>query len=558
MKKLTSDSTSANGMAPKGIFVSHIAPNGTSDHTKLRGGYYTPDVVGAFLAAWGVESGMKVLEPSAGSGDLVRAAARRIGDGDILAVELDPQEAAKIAALNLPNAQVVNDDLFSWYESRPPDSAFDCVLGNPPFIRYQDFPEKHRTPAFELMRREGLNPNGLTNAWAPFVVAATRALRIGGRLALVLPAELLQVGYAAEIREYLVKHYSDIVVITFRRLIFKEIQQETILLLGIRSRRRSVANLTFVELDDAEDLADFDPDEIASVPIELNKAREKWTQFYLSPAELSLIRSVEENPCFGRLGEFAEVDVGIVTGRNNYFVLSQSEAAALGLTQHCTPLVGRSAQIPGLVLRASEWSELSNTGEKCLLLNIGDITREDLTEHALEYITAGEQSGIDNGYKCRIRKPNWWRVPSVWTPGAFLLRQIHEGARIVLNQAGVTCTDTIHRLRIQQDVSPEWIAGVSMNSVTLAFSEIRGRSYGGGVLELEPTEAEGLPFPKDSRKPVPLDRLDKLVRSRDTHRIADAVDQVAFHNIDLSKADIITLRGVWQRLYKRRSGRRRN
>lgn len=51
--------------------------------------------------------------------------------------------------------------------------GFDAVLGNPPFIRYQNFPEGHREVAFDLMRRAGLHPNRLTNAWVPFLVVST-------------------------------------------------------------------------------------------------------------------------------------------------------------------------------------------------------------------------------------------------------------------------------------------------------------------------------------------------------------------------------------------------
>ena len=109
---------------------------------------------------------------------------------------------------------------------------FDVVVGNPPFIRYQNFPEVHRIGAFEIMREVGLQPNGLTNAWAPFLVAGVRLLNEGGRLAMVIPAELFQVGYAAAIREYLSHAAMSFTIVTFKRLVFDGIQQEIVLLLG--------------------------------------------------------------------------------------------------------------------------------------------------------------------------------------------------------------------------------------------------------------------------------------------------------------------------------------
>ena len=56
--------------------------------------------------------------------------------------------------------------------------------------------------AFYSMERVGLRPNRLTNAWVPFLVAGTLLLSKTGRLAMVIPAELLQVIYAAELRSF--------------------------------------------------------------------------------------------------------------------------------------------------------------------------------------------------------------------------------------------------------------------------------------------------------------------------------------------------------------------
>ena len=145
------------------------------------------------------EGAEAILEPSAGDGAFVEAVARRLGRrGRIDAIELHEDEASKIRA-RVPTANVADGDAFTWY-SVDRDGTYDAVVGNPPFIRYQTFPEAHRAAGFALMHLEGLRPNRLTNAWVPFVVLATRALRPGGRLAMVVPAELLQVTYASELR----------------------------------------------------------------------------------------------------------------------------------------------------------------------------------------------------------------------------------------------------------------------------------------------------------------------------------------------------------------------
>lgn len=523
---------------------------------KVRGGYYTPAPISELLARWAIQSNRaQVLEPSCGDGVVAEAAARRLSGGSLVAVELDEAEARKAQERLNTRGHVVVGDFFTWYVATPRTASFDAVVGNPPFIRYQGFPEEHRTAAFGIMRQEGLRPSRLTNAWVPFVVAATAALRPGGRLALVVPAELLQVSYAGELREYLVRKYRRIVIVSFRQLLFPGTQQETLLLFGIRDDAGG-ARMKWIELDGLGDLGDIETIAATNgIPADLDHAREKWTQYYLTADELALIHRVEKSEAFVTLGSLASVDVGVVTGQNEFFVVAESFAAAHDLQEWCSPMVGRSSQIPGIRLTTGEWEALRSTDQKCFLVRMPIVPRLELPPAAEAYVASGEDALVHAGFKCRIRLPTWWSVPSVWTPEAFLLRQIHDGPRIVANNAGVTCTDTIHRLRLRQEVSPEALAAASLNSVTFAFAEIRGRSYGGGVLELEPSEAERLPFPRFMTG-LPIAEIDQLVRARKTEEALDLVDRALLGSAGLTTADTAALRGIWRKLSQRRLGRR--
>lgn len=524
--------------------------------SKLRGGYYTPLSIASFLADWAVQSPTsRVLEPSAGDGAFVRAVERNLQGGELDAVELFDEEAEKIRQSVGKDVSVSSQDVFAWYTADR-DATYDAVVGNPPFIRYQTFPEAHRSRGFAMMNDVGLRPNRLTNAWVPFIVLATRALKPGGRLAMVVPAELLQVTYAGELREYLARSYTELTVLTFKRLIFDGIQQETVLLLGVRAEGNAAASMTFHELESEVDLDTALHDSPPPVCADLDHGREKWIQYYLSPLELGLVREIEASDAFTRLGAIANVDVGVVTGRNQFFVLTPSAARDLGVEQSCLRLVGRSAQVPGLVLNSDEWQALYEADGRCLLLQLGKTPREELSADALDYVEAGERAGHHHGYKCKIRLPHWWFVPSTAIPDAFMLRQIHEGPRIIQNVAGATCTDTIHRVRVAPGIDAGWLAGASINSVTFAFSEIRGRSYGGGVLELEPTEAEGIPFPHPNGQ-LPLADLDLWARRKETKQMLDEVDRLVLADSGLTPDEILTMRGAWEKLSGRRRDRKR-
>ena len=82
------------------------------------------------------------------------------------------------------------------------------------------------------MKENGFHPTKLTNIWLPFLILSCLALSENGRLGMVIPAELFQVNYAGETREFLARYFDRLTLITFQKLVFEEIQQEVILLLG--------------------------------------------------------------------------------------------------------------------------------------------------------------------------------------------------------------------------------------------------------------------------------------------------------------------------------------
>jgi adenine-specific DNA-methyltransferase len=160
---------------------------------KLRGGYYTPERIAHFLADWAIRSGSdSVLEPGCGDGNILTAAATalmarggrrdRIA-GQIQGIEIDPREAEKamgrLASLDFPPADNIwTGDFLDYCEQHLFDERrFDAAVGNPPFIRYQNFQEAPRSVAFRLLKYAGLRPTRLMNAWVPFVVASTLMLK---------------------------------------------------------------------------------------------------------------------------------------------------------------------------------------------------------------------------------------------------------------------------------------------------------------------------------------------------------------------------------------------
>ncbi|MBM4035679.1 MAG: SAM-dependent methyltransferase [Planctomycetes bacterium] len=552
-----------------------MANGKATEADKLRGGYYTPRFIAEALVSWAVRAPSdRVLEPSCGDGVFLAAAARRLlalgaspgaAARQVTGVELVEGEARKAAEAFLSlvghDATVHRGDFFSFCDSGA-FGDFDCVVGNPPFIRYHDFPERSRLLALNLMLFLGLRANRLTNAWVPFVVASVNALRTGGRLGMVLPAELLQVSYASQLRGFLVDSFERITLVTCNRMLFAAAEQEVLLLLADGRRPARTAGgkcrIATAEVETAEQLvAKLDHRaRFAGALKTVNHETEKWIKYFLSPREISLMRELRASDACAQLRQFAEVDVGIVTGRNEFFVLSRHDVERFALHPYVVPLIGRSAQLSGAIVTSADWRQLGEDGERVYLFDANSNGGGGLSAEAQAYVALGEKRGCHTTYKCSVRTP-WYAVPSVWLPDCFLFRQIYDFPRVVLNEAQATSTDTIHRVKCR--AAPRAFAENVYTHLTAASAEIEGRSYGGGVLELEPTEAEKLLVPRELGSAVRLEEVDRLVRAGRLQDVLIENDRlVLMERMGLSRSQCSMLRRIWSKLRERRRARSRS
>ncbi len=522
------------------------------------GVYSTPQKIARFLAEWAVRSPSDlVLDPCSGDGVFLEQVADRLHSlglrnglhTHLFGVEINravaERTSRRLQQLYQVSQRIIPQGFFRTLQTLRNES-FDVVIGNPPFARYRDFlPEQERQLAFDYLENHGFKSSKNTNAWVPFVVAGFHLLKPGGRLSMVLPAELLQVAYAAAIRDYLHNQFGFIYVVAFDRLVFPEVEQEVVLLMGTKGEGRG--------LHLVESRGDTDPDLLSRSRFPqdpVQNSTEKWTQYFLDDEQRRTLRATLSCPQVVRLGEVATVDVGVVTGDNSYFVMNAHTAEERGISEkRLNSIVTRTNQMKGLVFTKSDWR---NANSNYLLVANGD---HRMSRGLKEYIHYGEENGVQNGFKCSIRKP-WYSVPSVWTPDALLFRQIGAFPRIVLNRAQVTCTDTIHRVRFQDKKKSRAIVASFHNSLTLACAEIFGRSYGGGVLELMPTEAEKLPIPLLD-DPQLLSEMDDVARNSPIEAIELGDERILHEMLKLSRKTISLIHGAWFTLSERRRARRR-
>ena len=286
---------------------------------------------------------------------------------------------------------------------------------------------------------------------------------------------------------------------------------------------------------------------------------EKWTPALVAKEALAIYRALAGDR-FEPLGAWGGAYLGAVTGNNRFFALTVAEARARGLrrgdTVRISPPGARHLREPRFT--EAMWKRLAADGARCLLL----APHGEPSDAARRYLAEGERAGVAKAYKCRVRKP-WWRVPRVDAPDLIVTYMNNDRPRLVDNAARAEILNSVYGVRLTPERRPvgRGILPIAcLNSVTLLGAELVGRAYGGGLLKMEPREADTLPVPT----PGCLERATRALRSlkpqvalspradglRD---VVEAVDAIVL--ADVPGGELRKIRAARETLFRRRRAR---
>lgn len=534
-----------------------------SSEQKLRGAYYTPlQLAGAMAGLFASQNISTVLEPSCGDGVFLDALQNlNLLDkvDKLTAVEIEPDEAEKVRDRysEFDQIEVCTEDFFDYYNRVLAKERFDLILGNPPYIRYQYLKESQRKMQSQILTSHGMKANKLINAWVAFIVACVQILSEKGKIAFVIPAEILQVAYAEDLRLYLANNLAKITLITFEQLVFPDIEQEVVVFIGEKGEEEK--GIRIIEMNN---LAGFETLDLRQNGFQkMQHVKEKWTKYFTTAKEMELIQTIRLDKRFAKFADYGLINVGITTGNNSYFSITEDVCEKYNLENVTLPLIGRSSHAHGIFFTDEDWEKNKASGKRARLICFPDVPLQNYPAGHIKYIEMGEQNDEHEGYKCSIRD-RWYIVPSVWVPDAFFLRRNNLYPKFVLNRCSAVSTDTMHRIKFINGVEPENALLSYYNSISFAFTEICGRSYGGGVLEILPGEMGNIVIPKVPEidqvlRASLLEQIDSIVRNDDDiEKALDIVDQELLVNVlGIEIEWCKQCRAIWKKMQKRRLGR---
>ena len=505
-----------------------------STKQKLRGAYYTPERVAEKMVEFFQEDSSihSILEPSCGNGvfvDMVQKKQLLKDGGTMTAIEIEDSEVKKAEKKIYSSADIrlFAMDFFQYYAENKDEARFDLILGNPPYIRYQYLEERQRAEMSEILTEHGMKSNKLINTW---------------------------------------------------ELICPDIEQEIVIFVGEKSEEEKEENkeekkkeknvekkqrqkdgqkgIRIIELNNLEDLQTLKLPENGFQ--KMNRVHEKWTKYFMSRQENRLITQMKQDSRFRKLSDMALINIGITTGNNKYFSVTKKTVEEYGLEHVVRPLIGRSSHAGSVYFRKEDWLVNAESGKAAYLIDFPDVPIETYPKKHRAYIKKGEKNKEHAGYKCRIRD-RWYRVPSIWVPDAFFLRRNNLYPKFVLNCCEAVSTDTMHRIKFHDGIEPERVVLSYYNSISFAFTEICGRSYGGGVLEILPGELGNVVLPVLDKIPLEqvreiLYQVDEIVRKKEPiEKALDLVDrEILVNGLGFEGEICVTARKIWKKMQRRR------
>jgi adenine-specific DNA-methyltransferase len=280
-------------------------------------------------------------------------------------------------------------------------------------------------------------------------------------------------------------------VFTFNELQFQECKgQDTVLLIGYKKHiQKGTFYTNIASLDDLEN-NNYEFYENRS----LSDSDKKWTHHFITPDEYEFLEGLKIK--LNEVSYYLNNRAGIVTAANSYFIINKDILENYNLKKFSKPIIQKGFYVNGsITFTKNDLNKLIDNKKPAYLLDFNNLTENKITKKIKEYLEIGVANKLPLRFKCKQRN-KWYQIPNISTiPDAFFFKRSHEYPKMIKNEADILVTDSAYKVEMKQGYNLDNFIFSFYNSLTLAFAELEGRYYGGGVLELTPNELRVLPIP---------------------------------------------------------------
>jgi adenine-specific DNA-methyltransferase len=508
---------------------------------KELGAYYTPKDITEAICKWAIQSPNEyVLEPSFGGCGFLESAIERLTQlgcdqphSYLFGSDIDPKAfdflSEKLKTLEVLNKRFLQKDFLQISPLDFQVTSFQSVIGNPPYISLHNLTDDQKISVMDWRKNHSeLNISQRASLWAYFVLHSMQFLNENGRMAWVLPGSFLDTFYGEQLQRILLAKFGFICILTLgeRAFIDEGTEERTVVLLCDRfgeSTESATSKYcsTLVSLVEALN----SPETIIEDTDGL---------------DYKLYQEILQSKNTVTLGDVCSILIGTVTGANNFFVLNPSTVNKLRLEdEYLNPILAKFNLVEGISVSHSDVEKWKANNHRCLILHAEN--ESSASDAVKTYASTFDRKDKDDN-KTFMKRLCWLAADDKRIPDAFFSYMNDHGPKLALNEAQINCTNSIHRVFFNKGLeeSKKKLAVISLLTTFSQISaELESRSYGSGVLKIEPSNAKCIKLVlPDNRKKEEINatyrKLNSLMRKGMASEIERLANEFIFPNTDVS------------------------
>jgi adenine-specific DNA-methyltransferase len=457
----------------------------SAQQRRQYGATYTPMPIVDAMVEWAhaeMSAPARVVDPGAGSGRFLIAAAHKFSNAELVAVDVDPLATLLLRANAVTHgfAERLTVHLTDYRSLTLPAIARPTLfIGNPPYVRHHHIGEEWKTWFAETANRFGVSASKLAGLHVHFFFKTRELGQPGDFGAFITAAEWLDVNYGGALRRLLADGLGGTAVhiIDPKAQPFADALTTgaiTCFCVGVPPRElimRSVGSLG--------ELAPLGRGRAVAWH-EIAGAR-RWSVF---------VREDKQAPAgLIELGELFRVHRGQVTGANDIWI---DNDAARDLPKRCKPFAVTSAR-----QLFAAGAELNSTKGLRRVIDLpADLDTLDADERkAVQHFLAWARRHGAHASYIALHRRAWWSV-GLRAPAPILCSYMARRApAFVRNVVKARHINIAHGLYPRAPLNDGALTAI-LTYLRRHTSTAGGRTYAGGLVKFEPKELERILLPR--------------------------------------------------------------
>lgn len=459
------------------------------DNRRGAGAVYTPPHIIESMLSWATENTnpIRIVDPGAGSGRFLTAAAKRFPGATLLGIELDPLAAlmlrANLCVLGLEKRSTVFVSDFRDVDIGTVNGQ-TLFLGNPPYVRHHSIDSDWKDWFAAAAKTFGIRASKLAGLHIHFFLRTLQLARKGDMGVFITSSEWLDVNYGQALRRMLSDQLGGVAVHVINPTA-----------MPFEGTATTAAITCFAVGQRPEGLRVRTVENVSELNCLSAGTTLPWSDIVSAHRWSPLFRPTRKVPSgFIELGEVCRVHRGQVTGNNATWVADENTVLP---PQFLIPTITKARDL----IQAGP--ALANSAPLRRVVNL-PVDLDEVDDESflpiVRFLKWAKTQGADQSYVAQQRRA-WWAV-NLKDPAPILCTYMaRRSPAFVRNLCEARHINIAHGLYPREEFSQKTLDALATWLRDNVVTE-DGRTYAGGLTKFEPKELERVWIPRPESLPV--------------------------------------------------------